>query len=322
MVLSTKEIIQAGTALQKNLDNSNFEPALDILRQLRDELQATDEILKTTKIGLAVGKLRKYPNKKVADLANEIVRKWKQEIDAAKTRNGGSRAAGKADKSNVSTPGGNATQGGSGAATPLATAATDAATGSGSSPAPAIKPKEVRTTVTDKVDVDRASREPVRNNCIKLIYNSLAIDADPGKYPSSLLLEKAESIESTIGRRFDGKLEGPYKQKMRSLYLNLKGINISLRSDLRNGTLTTDALCAMTPEEMASDERKAQNKRLEEEGIFAAMAAVASKASTDMFRCGKCGKRETTYYQMQTRSADEPMTTFITCVNCGHRFKM
>jgi transcription elongation factor S-II len=28
-----------------------------------------------------------------------------------------------------------------------------------------------------------------------------------------------------------------------------------------------------------------------------------------------------TYYQLQTRSADEPMTTFVTCVNCDNRWK-
>ena len=40
-----------------------------------------------------------------------------------------------------------------------------------------------------------------------------------------------------------------------------------------------------------------------------------------MFKCGKCKSRKTTYYQMQTRSADEPMTTFVTCTNCNNRWK-
>ena len=44
-------------------------------------------------------------------------------------------------------------------------------------------------------------------------------------------------------------------------------------------------------------------------------------ASTDTFTCGKCKSNECTYYQMQTRSADEPMTTFVTCINCGNRWK-
>jgi transcription elongation factor S-II len=42
---------------------------------------------------------------------------------------------------------------------------------------------------------------------------------------------------------------------------------------------------------------------------------------TDMFKCGKCRERNCTYFQMQTRSADEPMTTFVTCLNCSNRWK-
>ena len=45
------------------------------------------------------------------------------------------------------------------------------------------------------------------------------------------------------------------------------------------------------------------------------------EASTDNFKCGKCKSRACTYYQLQTRSADEPMTTFVTCTNCGQRWK-
>jgi len=40
-----------------------------------------------------------------------------------------------------------------------------------------------------------------------------------------------------------------------------------------------------------------------------------------MFTCGKCKSKRTTYFQMQTRSADEPMTTFVTCLDCNKRWK-
>ena len=44
-------------------------------------------------------------------------------------------------------------------------------------------------------------------------------------------------------------------------------------------------------------------------------------AATDEFKCYKCKKRKCTYYQLQTRSADEAMTTFVTCLNCGNHWK-
>ena len=43
--------------------------------------------------------------------------------------------------------------------------------------------------------------------------------------------------------------------------------------------------------------------------------------ATDQFFCKRCKKRECTYYELQTRSADEPMTIFIQCVNCGKQWR-
>jgi transcription elongation factor S-II len=42
---------------------------------------------------------------------------------------------------------------------------------------------------------------------------------------------------------------------------------------------------------------------------------------SNMFRCGRCKKNNCTYFQLQTRSADEPMTTFVTCLECNNRWK-
>lgn len=39
------------------------------------------------------------------------------------------------------------------------------------------------------------------------------------------------------------------------------------------------------------------------------------------FTCKKCKSKKTTYTQVQTRSADEPMTTFVTCLSCEFRWK-
>lgn len=39
------------------------------------------------------------------------------------------------------------------------------------------------------------------------------------------------------------------------------------------------------------------------------------------FTCRRCKSRKTTYSEMQTRSADEPMTVFVRCVNCGLSWK-
>jgi DNA-directed RNA polymerase subunit M/transcription elongation factor TFIIS len=54
------------------------------------------------------------------------------------------------------------------------------------------------------------------------------------------------------------------------------------------------------------------------------MEAARVKQDEDyagMFKCGKCKSKKTTYYQMQTRSADEPMTTYVTCMGCNNRWK-
>lgn len=40
-----------------------------------------------------------------------------------------------------------------------------------------------------------------------------------------------------------------------------------------------------------------------------------------LFKCGKCKTYKTTYYQLQIRSSDEPMSTFVQCLACGNRWR-
>ena len=53
--------------------------------------------IQESKIGLAVGKLRNHAAKEVSELAKELVKKWKNEVDRAKAAGHGSGAAAKKD---------------------------------------------------------------------------------------------------------------------------------------------------------------------------------------------------------------------------------
>lgn len=48
---------------------------------------------------------------------------------------------------------------------------------------------------------------------------------------------------------------------------------------------------------------------------------VSKVAMTDQIKCGKCKKNKVSYYEIQTRSADEPMTTYFTCLLCANKWK-
>ena len=53
----------------------------------------------------------------------------------------------------------------------------------------------------------------------------------------------------------------------------------------------------------------------------ASMFDVPVESITDRYYCRRCNQNKTTYFQLQVRSADEPMTTFITCTVCNNRWK-
>jgi transcription elongation factor S-II len=70
---------------------------------------------------------------------------------------------------------------------------------------------------------------------------------------------------------------------------------------------------------MASEERKAADSKIQSDNLFNSLGAGEVQAETDAFQCGRCKQRKCRYRQAQTRSADEPMTTFVTCTVCNNR---
>ncbi len=95
--------------------------------------------------------------------------------------------------------------------------------------------------------------------------------------------------------------------------------NERLLERIQLGEITLQQLPYMTPQEMFPENWKelADRQAIREQKLLEGNKGMA----TDRYKCGRCGKRECSYYEMQTRSADEPMTIFISCLNCGKRWR-
>lgn len=174
--------------------------------------------------------------------------------------------------------------------------------------------------VVDRLKADTAGEpDAVRDSTVVMMYNAVAMDSNA---TWKLLKERAADIEQALYEQHDGDTGKEYRSKVRSLFLNIKTKgNEALRDRITKGLLPGKELVNMSNADIASSNIRAINEQLAEQNLFKAKAVGETQAETDAFKCGKCGERKTTYYQMQTRSADEPMTTFVTCKNCQNRWK-
>ena len=165
-----------------------------------------------------------------------------------------------------------------------------------------------------KVQDSNQFRLNIRNKCFLRIKN----DKDRNN------LERAIynwTLKEATFRKVIKKWDNPqfiliYKDKLRSIINNLTD---ELIQQINTESIKTQVIPFMTHQELKPEQweelinlKIKRNKNKYE---------INMEAATDTFTCRKCKKNECTYYQMQTRSADEPMTTFVSCINCGNRWK-
>lgn len=130
------------------------------------------------------------------------------------------------------------------------------------------------------------------------------------------------SIKEASARKIIKKWENPYfaqlyVDRLRSIYINLK--NEFLLHQIKNNEISVKNLAFMTHQELNPSQWKEYiDKKIKRD---ASKYNMNIEASTDMFTCKKCKSKKCTYYELQTRSADEPMTIFVSCLDCGAHFK-
>lgn len=69
---------------------------------------------------------------------------------------------------------------------------------------------------------------------------------------------------------------------------------------------------------VGTEHAKKRDKWLQE--VYPKIENKSVEIIDSVLTCGKCKERKVDYYQKQTRGADEPMTCFCHCLNCGARW--
>jgi len=145
----------------------------------------------------------------------------------------------------------------------------------------------------------------------------------------SINLEKGifnYSLKEATMRKVVKKWDNPYfvqlyTDRVRSIYLNFKNQETmnKITKQLKNGDIKAHEIAFLTHQELCPSkwEKMIQDKIKRDKNKF----ETRMEASTDTFTCRKCRSKKCTYYQQQCRSADEPMTTFVTCLDCDTRWK-
>nr|XP_023417714.1 transcription elongation factor A protein 2 isoform X1 [Cavia porcellus] len=271
---------------------------MDLLRELK-AMPITLHLLQSTRVGMSVNALRKQSSdEEVIALAKSLIKSWKKLLDVsdAKTRDRGRDTA-------------------------LPTSSTKNAS-------EAMDPSRKRLELPRMPSTPRITTFPpvpitcnaVRNKCREMLTTALQTDHDHVAVGADCERLSAQ-IEECIFRDV-GNTDMKYKNRVRSRISNLKDAkNPELRRNVLCGTITPQQIAVMTSEEMASDELKEIRKAMTKEAIREHQMARTGGTQTDLFTCGKCRKKNCTYTQVQTRSSDEPMTTFVVCNECGNRWK-
>ena len=158
-------------------------------------------------------------------------------------------------------------------------------------------------------------RETITNNFIKIINNKkISENLEKGIYNYTIEISNKKNI---VKKWNNQEFVIIYIEKLKSIIFNLN--NKDILTKLQQKTIKAHELAFMTHQELRPDiwDKLIELKKIKDENKF----CPKLEASTDDFTCHKCKSKKCSYYQLQTRSADEPMTTYVTCLECSNRWK-
>lgn len=170
-----------------------------------------------------------------------------------------------------------------------------------------------------------SNKDEVRNKHVQILNKEmdniiLSRNIEKQLYNSTITVAK----DKCIIRKWDNPVFNKlYVSKIRSFYSNINKLsyiqNPDFKDKILNGEIKVPDINKLSVYDIYPDnwsellDKKIKRDKLKYE--------MKTQAMTDQFKCRKCSSRSCSYYEVQTRSADEPMTQFISCLECGNRWK-
>lgn len=167
----------------------------------------------------------------------------------------------------------------------------------------------------------------IRNNTRKKLFTNLlpslkTDNEEERKSKKKELIKNVVQIEEKIFEKYKG--DSPYSNRVLEILHNIKE-NEEFRTKIVNGDIKSEELASMDVIKMITKEKQDQiveTKKNKVNSFQSDWDKKHRKVTNGVYKCRKCGGSKTTQQEMQTRSADEPMTIFITCLDCDNQWKI
>mmetsp|Transcript_28052 Transcript_28052/g.79282 ORF Transcript_28052/g.79282 Transcript_28052/m.79282 type:complete len:393 (-) Transcript_28052:262-1440(-) len=303
--------------LKATLDSKESPPAAltEALKALGELGSLSTKVLGDTLIGKTVNQIAKaFPDEAVRASARELVEGWRQKHRKRKSEMGSAPAV-KRSMSLLSEF----------SEAPTLSASLDRA-------ASMISLADSSVDFAAEDNATNPQRDKVRQKLVEALGKEEEIETkgeeegkkaldDKMRDPVILGTDIERALHEALGQKRD-----MYLNQSRSILYNLKDSkNPTFRFKLMVGFYKPEDMPKLTAEDMASDAKNAERAKQRQYAMEEIQSDWALKHGamriSGMFTCGKCKGTRTTYFQMQTRSSDEPMTTFVTCLTCSNRWK-
>jgi DNA-directed RNA polymerase subunit M/transcription elongation factor TFIIS len=159
------------------------------------------------------------------------------------------------------------------------------------------------------MSIESSIRTKIIDQIKKLLSEEIAKDIEESIYNFTLAYAESNGTPYLIESIYDTKSSEILSQ------LNNKDSDYLVKS-LKEKIIDGKKIAYMKPEELNPDKFENIIKKREMEEYKKNNASGSS-----VFTCVKCKKSNCRVTQKQLRAGDEPPTTIVKCIECGHTFK-